>query len=141
MKKVILKGHKLYSIIYQKCPRCHRGYMFTPRNPYQNFKFSAMNEKCFVCGKKFEIEVGFFYGAMYVSYFLTVMFSGLCFLTFSVLLHLSIFHYFIVNAFLLILFAPVTFRLSRLIWINFFVNYDPSFVNRVIENHSRNNHE
>lgn len=50
-----------------RCPQCRTGYMF--KYPALNLpKATAMNETCAHCGLKFEIEPGFFWGAMYFSY-------------------------------------------------------------------------
>ena len=61
---------KLSAIINHKCPRCRKGDMYT--NSMFSWHYSRMREHCPVCGLKFEIEPGFFYAAMYVSYVLIV---------------------------------------------------------------------
>ncbi|QQL48715.1 DUF983 domain-containing protein [Mucilaginibacter ginkgonis] len=60
---------KLKAMLQAKCPRCRRGDMFTGAT--YSFK-GRMNELCPRCGMKFEIEPGYFYAAMYVSYALNV---------------------------------------------------------------------
>lgn len=57
---------KTFAIINHKCPRCRKGDMYV----YSMFSwhYSRMNEHCPICRLKFEIEPGFFYAAMYVSY-------------------------------------------------------------------------
>lgn len=70
-------GSKLKAIMQQKCPRCRRGKVFTHRF-YQLRHFSDMHPDCPVCGHHFEIEPGYFYSAMYISYMIT---SALCILT------------------------------------------------------------
>ncbi len=53
-----------------KCPRCQSGKIF--KSSAVNLrKFTDMNADCPVCGLHFEIEPGFFWGAMYVSYTIT----------------------------------------------------------------------
>lgn len=76
-----------------------------------------MNKHCPHCNLKFEREVGYFYGAMYVSYGLQ---TGLITLLYTV----NMFWWNmppLALAFLIIglVFAlfPVTFRWSRIIWI------------------------
>ena len=66
---------KLYSVLAAKCPKCHKGDFFETSNPYNLKKFDKMHKKCPECGQDFELETGFYYGAMYVSYGLTVMFG------------------------------------------------------------------
>lgn len=119
------KGNRLYSIFRNKCPRCHEGKMFTHNNPYNLTNFYQMEERCEVCDEKYEKEPGFFFGAMFVSYALNVVWFVTGWVAtmvllpedFDILLLASI-----IIGFGLIM-APLTYRLSRLIWINFFVSY------------------
>lgn len=60
---------KLKALINSKCPRCRRGDIFL--SPVYSYR-QKMNEHCPCCGFKFEIEPGYFYAAMYVSYALSV---------------------------------------------------------------------
>lgn len=53
-----------------KCPRCRKGDMFATK--FHFFKPSKMNENCPVCRFRFEIELGFFWASLYVSYALNV---------------------------------------------------------------------
>lgn len=60
------KTSKLYAIVKGKCPHCRRGDIFTG-NTY-GFNIQRTNNKCDHCNQRFEIEPGYFYAAMYVSY-------------------------------------------------------------------------
>ena len=60
------KTPKLYAIIKGKCPQCRRGPIFTG-NMY-GFNIQRTNYSCPHCAQRFEIEPGYFYAAMYVSY-------------------------------------------------------------------------
>lgn len=60
------KTPKLYAIIKGKCPQCRRGAIFTG-NIY-GFNIQRTNYSCPHCAQRFEIEPGYFYAAMYVSY-------------------------------------------------------------------------
>jgi uncharacterized protein (DUF983 family) len=53
-----------------RCPRCRSGKMFV--HPPYHVHFQKMHPDCPVCGLHFEIETGFFWGAMYVNYGFTV---------------------------------------------------------------------
>lgn len=53
-----------------RCPRCRRGKMFL--GAMYSFRGNNMHEHCPHCGLRFEIEPGYFYAAMYVSYALNV---------------------------------------------------------------------
>jgi uncharacterized protein (DUF983 family) len=59
----------LQSIARQRCPRCRQGPIF--RAPLWR-GFLAMHERCAVCGLKYEREPGYFLGAMYFSYALSI---------------------------------------------------------------------
>jgi uncharacterized protein (DUF983 family) len=118
-----LKGNKLYSIFAAKCPKCHEGDMFLHKNPYNLNKAFEMVEKCPVCGQKSQPEPGFYYGAMYVSYALAVAigcFVGVPLLFFGASAMTTV----IAIAVALLVLSPLTLRLSRMIWINFFYHYD-----------------
>ena len=71
------------------------------------------------------LEPSFFYGAMYVSYALTVGISISTFTIATLLFDLSYIESLAPILIMLILTAPVTLRFSRIIWINIFVSYNP----------------
>lgn len=118
----------LQAVLKGKCPRCRSGAMFT-HSPAKLSKFGEMNEQCAHCGFRFEREPGFFYGAMYVSYALSV---GI-FLVASVILYFlfgnpNIEVYVVTVALLALLSYPLNFRYSRILFLHVFggVKYDPS---------------
>src|SRR3954464_1201042 len=122
----------LLSVLKNKCPRCREGDLFVSKSEY-NLKSSVkMHEKCPVCGQLTEIEVGFYYGTSYVSYALGVAMSEALFVAWGVILGFSIsdnslFYYLGVNAVLLILLQPPLMRLSRTLWLSWFVKYDANW--------------
>lgn len=61
---------KLKAVVKAKCPKCRRGNIFT--GPMYSFKAQRTNDTCPHCGMRFEIEPGYFYAAMYVSYALNI---------------------------------------------------------------------
>ena len=78
------------------------------------------------------MEPGFWYGTGYVSYALAVAVSVTTFVAWFVLIGVStednrIFFWLILNAVLLILLQPWLMRLSRVIYIRFFVRYDKDY--------------
>jgi uncharacterized protein (DUF983 family) len=117
------KQTRLFSILNNKCPRCHEGNFFEDNNPYHLKKFDKMNLHCSVCNEQFEPEIGFYYGAMYVSYGLTVAFGVGLFVLLCVLLNLDTMLFIITFAILQVLLMPVFYRISRLTYINIFVKY------------------
>jgi hypothetical protein len=120
----------MQSILYIKCPRCRQGNLFTEQNPYVLNKLFDMHDKCPHCELNFELEVGFYYGSMYVSYGLAVALSVAVFVATTVISFLAkseidFILYLILNSLTLLFAAPYMYRFSRAVWINFFVKYAP----------------
>lgn len=111
------------SVLQCKCPRCRKGNLFTFAN---HFKFSgmlAMPESCAVCQQKFEIEPGFYLGALWLSYPLVLLTELATLLTCYLVLQLSLVASFAVAAIILLLLLPITMRLARSLLIHLFVSY------------------
>ena len=126
------KPNYFWSIFTHKCPRCRRGPMFSQPNPWRLKKVLDMPEKCPECGQPFELEVGFWYGTGYVSYALSFALSVATFIAWWVLVGIStedsrFFWWMGINAILLIVLQPWLMRLSRVIYLYFFVSYDPNY--------------
>ena len=117
------KQTKLYSILNNKCPHCHQGNYFETNNFYDLKKFSKMNKNCPVCKEDFMREPGYYFGATYVSYGLTVAFGIALYILLSVLLNFDTITYLIILSILLVILLPVFYRLARITWINLFVAY------------------
>lgn len=88
-----------------------------------------MHLQCSHCDEKYEKEPGGFYGAMYVSYALMVGWFVLCWALdyFFVQSETIYFLIFVISS--IILFMPLTFRISRMLWLNFFIKYDKTKLN------------
>jgi len=115
-----------------RCPRCREGKLF--RNPVTiRFKKNMqMNRECPVCGQPTEIEVGFYYGTSYVSYAVSVALSVSTLVAWWVIIGLSVddnrfFYWLTFNAVFLIALQPWLMRVSRSLWISWFVSYDPDW--------------
>ena len=122
------KPNLILSILRNKCPRCRRGNMFQESNPYKLKSFMRMNERCPVCSQPLDMEPGFYYGTNMVSYTLAILFSALTFILWWATIGLStkdtrFFWWMGINAVLLVLLQPPLMRLSRAVWIVFFVSY------------------
>ncbi|AWH73247.1 DUF983 domain-containing protein [Dokdonia sp. Dokd-P16] len=122
----ILKGTKLNSIINGKCPVCHNESMYKNPNPYILSQTLKMHERCSHCNTKYKIEPSFFYGAMYVSYPVGIAFATAAFVITYLFFEANLVNSFIAIVGTMIVFMPVIMRLSRNIWINFFMKYDPA---------------
>jgi len=128
INSMLKSGQKLYSILFNKCPRCHKG-KFWPHKPYYNLLCNGgkLYESCPRCGLKYYLEIGFWYGAMYVAYGLStgIFLTGWAITAFAFPDEWSPWWQVGTICGAIILLMPVTYSLSRLIWINFFVKYEP----------------
>ena len=117
------KGKRLYSILHFKCPQCHEGEFFVS-HPYDLKRVGNLHEKCPNCGLKYEKEVGFYYGAMYVSYGLAVAEFVTCWVFFSMFMPwVSTFWEITTILILTVLTGPLKYALSKIIWANLFFSY------------------
>lgn len=123
---MLKKGSKLYSILTGTCPKCQNESMYLDKNPLHFDKILKMNENCSHCGLHYQIEPSFFYGAMYVSYGLNVAIGIAAFIISFVFFDSNLKVAFIAIIASLILSFPFVLRLSRNIYINMFVSYDPN---------------
>jgi uncharacterized protein (DUF983 family) len=109
-------------MLHQLCPRCRDGRIFR-KSIFAGFP--AMHQRCPACGLKFEREEGYFLGAMYFSYGLSlaaiVGFGVILWLLTSwPLLKITLW------AIVLFLpFAPALTLFSRVLWIYLDQTFDP----------------
>lgn len=103
--------------------------MYLDKNPYKFGYLFKMNERCSHCGTKYKIEPSFFYGAMYVSYGVGIAFAVAAFIIAKLIFGISLINTFIAIVATMVLFMPIIIRVSRNIWINFFIGYDPRAAN------------
>ncbi len=137
-----MKNSYLLSVLSNKCPRCRKGNIFASDNAYKLSETTKMKESCEVCGQPTEIEVGFYYGTGYVSYALSVAFSVATFIAWWVLIGFSLddtrfFWWMGTNAVLMIVLQPLFMRLSRSIWLSWFVKYDKDWEIHSLESFER----
>jgi uncharacterized protein (DUF983 family) len=111
---------RFVQLLKGRCPRCGTGRVFENPNPYNLTEMLKVKKRCSNCDLDFSPEIGFYWGATYVDYALTVAFSGVTFfissLVFGFMKSLS-WQYVAVNGALLIIFCPVFFRFSRILWL------------------------
>ena len=123
------------SLLGLKCPRCREGELFVHSNPYKKIKLSYMLEMpkhCPVCKQKYELETGFWYGTGYVSYGLTVALSVVSFIAWWIIIGFSVhddrvFYWLICNGVLIVLLQPWLMRVSRALYLYFFVSYNENY--------------
>ncbi len=114
----------LSHILNNDCPHCHQGKVFKEKSIFFKFSFPKMNEFCCHCHQKFQKEPGYFFGAMYVNYGLTVA---------QAITTYCIAHFFFKQTFdlriipiimvVIVTLSPLNIRLSRLLWLYMFRNY------------------
>jgi uncharacterized protein (DUF983 family) len=127
----------LKTVLNNKCPRCREGKLFISNNAY-NFEHNlSMNEYCPVCNQRTEIEVGFYYGTGYVSYALSVAFLVSAYVASVILFNVSItnnsiFWWLAITCFLLLAIQPPMMRLSRSLWLSWFVKYEKNWKEKLI---------
>ena len=120
---MLKKGTEIYSILRGKCPRCHDGEFFKYSFSMNLFKVNKIEKSCSYCHLKYMIEPAFYFGALYVSYGITVVLCIVTFIISKLILNLDLLTSFITIFAVLILFIPINLRLSRVLWINMFVSY------------------
>jgi uncharacterized protein (DUF983 family) len=121
---MIGKGSKLNSILRFKCPPCQEGDFFVDNNPYHLRYVGDVRDTCAVCGRKFENEPGFYYGAMYVAYALGVALSVGVYLAMTIFWTSSaMWARAVAIMVMIVLMGPLIYALSKIIWANLFMTY------------------
>jgi uncharacterized protein (DUF983 family) len=116
----------LMTLLTFSCPRCRQGKLFHRGNLMNPGSLFKMHAHCPQCEQTFEPEPGFYFGAMFISYGInTALFIAawvgltLVYPDYSLTLLLGL-----LTA-VAILGLPLTYRLSRSIWLAIFVRFDP----------------
>ena len=118
------KGSKAYSIFKHKCARCQEADLFVDPHTYNLGNLFKMHERCPHCDQKHEIEIGFWWGAMYIAYAISSFELLFCFAILFFVFDLEVMTALYSTFAIGFLLAPYVFRTSRAIWLNFFVHYD-----------------
>ena len=127
MTPKITKRSFLAALLGNRCPRCRSGKMYR-HSAYDLKRFILMHEHCPVCGLKYEIEPGFFWGAMYVTYaFIVALFLTTFGAYFFIPHRPSFWYYCIFFMFMTVGLLPPLTRLSRSCMLSLFgqVAYNP----------------
>jgi uncharacterized protein (DUF983 family) len=127
----IPKPSAFTAIFGLKCASCRRGKMFkTP-----TFSFSKpfeMNKLCPKCEVDLEPEPGFYFGAMFISYGITVWPMLGLMAIFRWGLEWSLFASFAVTLVITAILFVYIFRVSRSMYLNMMVRYKPSRAARAV---------
>ena len=111
-RQILIEGLRL------KCPRCGEGQMF-----------SGLFKMCTECGNcrfRFEREAGYFVGAMYINYGVTVFIAFASYFALDYFTAISFLQNFILWVVFSALFPIFFFRYSRSLWLSFDYIFNPS---------------
>jgi uncharacterized protein (DUF983 family) len=113
--------------LHAKCPECRTGNMFA--NNMYSLSGQKMNERCPHCGFYFEVEPGYFYVAMFVSYALNVaLLITLAVATYILTKSENPWLYIVTLLLPVFILSPITFRYSRIIllyWLTPGIHFEP----------------
>ena len=110
----------IISMFKGKCPHCKKGDIFSAKGSSLLFKMPVMGKRCNICNYKFEVEPGFFFGAMFVSYALACAEMIACFVITWAILKIPVIYIFLCVVGIALLSSAFNFRLSRTIWMYLF---------------------
>jgi uncharacterized protein (DUF983 family) len=107
------------ALLHAKCPKCRQGDMFV--HSLTNIaRFNQMHQTCPVCSERLEPEPGFYQGAMYVGYALSVAVTAFVFILVFVFNIESMWLPVIIVAAIMVLLIPVNYRYSRVLYLYMF---------------------
>ena len=111
-----------------KCPTCGKGNLFKS-NPYKLSNLLDMYDECPNCKEDFVVELGYYQGAMYISYFVT---CTMCIALLPIYTALNFSRdkfldnamwYITACAILVIFSAPYVAHFSRALWLTIHVKF------------------
>lgn len=106
------------SIFGLKCPKCSKGNLFTKKGLIVYSDMLEMPEKCSHCGLKYELEPGFWLGALWTSYPIVILIE-FPFLILAILAdRANVWIWFTCMIGSLALAYPIMLRLGRSAWIH-----------------------
>jgi uncharacterized protein (DUF983 family) len=109
------------AIFHHLCPRCRLGKIFRA----SIFRFPKMYERCLSCNLRFEREEGYFLGAMYISYGLSLLSIGLLSVLFWSMTDWPLIKDVGWALILFLPFAPAMTLFARVLWIYLDQAIDP----------------
>jgi len=125
-----MKKNRLSNALRLRCPVCGEKSMFVNPEPLALKQFGVVKESCDHCGSNLKPETGFYFGAAYVNWALTVAmwvsvlvalmsFNAWDWIEFGFLTHPTLF---LTTGFILtVILFPYIFKVSRSIWAALFV--------------------
>ena len=126
---------KLRAILGMKCPTCFEGALYSDPNPFHFRNLHVMHQQCNKCGQVLNPEPGFYYGAMYVSYGLSVNLFLIFFFFSEFVYEMSGLVFISAYTLSLLVLFPYIFRYSRVIYIHLFYGFKPTAQSDFAANH------
>ncbi|MGY6560964.1 MAG: hypothetical protein ACXITV_02545 [Luteibaculaceae bacterium] len=135
----------LGTVFLNRCPICRQGSLWKSSKLYSPKEVTSMHTECPKCKSNLQPEPGFYFGAAYVSYALTVAlwvsvyvalttFDAIGLIKFSIFDNLVTF--IVTGVVTLVILTPPIYRLSRSIWASMFLDFDPEKAEKVAEKES-----
>lgn len=123
----MIKNSRSYSILFNKCPRCHEGDFFVTNSAF-NRHFDEMHDHCPHCGENFTPEPGFYWASMFVSYAFFTIWTLLTFFVAVQWLGIDVDYYLmgLIPSYLIL--TPYFFRVARRAWLTLFIAPKPNHV-------------
>lgn len=119
----MLYNSRFYSVLFNKCPRCHKGNFFVTSSAFSRH-FDDMHDHCSNCGLNFTPEPGFYWASMFVSYAFFTIWTLTTFFVVVIWLDVDVNYYLIALIPTMILLTPYFFRMARRTWLTIFVKPD-----------------
>jgi hypothetical protein len=121
---------RLVSMLTHDCPVCRQSSIYTNPQVYTFVDIGSMHKECPVCHANLVPETGFYFGAAYVSWGLTValwvsvlialkVLDAIGWIEFGFLTHPVTF--LVTGMAATLVFFPYLFRLSRSVWAHMFI--------------------
>ena len=118
------RGTTAYSVLKLKCPKCQVGDLFVDKNPYHFKHCLLMFDRCEKCNQDFQIEPGFYYGSIWMSYPLVVLITIIITSFFYLYLEVNFLFFILILASTMLSLQPLILRFGRAMWLNIFVKKD-----------------
>jgi len=116
------------SVFGLRCPRCREGRMFKKQGLLVYSNMLGMQERCACCDLKFDVEPGFWLGALWTSYPIVVALELPFLITALVMDGTAMWLSFLGMVLAFFIAWPLMLRLGRSFWIHLNVRYDAVYV-------------
>lgn len=108
----------LKNVFREKCPFCGQGDVFIKKSFW---RIPEMHPECPVCKRDLTGEPGYFFGAMYVSYAISVLAGIITFVLCKFVFGVESLYLLIgIIAFVIIVISYKNFKWSRIVWLKIF---------------------